>query len=147
MRKAIFVLTMLLMAVLLMAAPTGSLSTETTFDTDATTVKEDVKLTVAISALSFSAGAVITEIGNPAPSIDLTGDISYTIAEAVTIKLASTYGVDSVDKIPVTLTVDWAIWQIAFTAKYAFDNINSGGEDGDGVIETGTGSLKAVWSF
>jgi len=146
MRKISLVLILLLVAGVLFADVSGTFATETTFDTDATTVKEDVKLTLAISALSLSAGAVITGIDDEA-AVDLTGDISYVIAEAVTIKLESKYGIDSVDIIPVTLSVGWTIWKIAFTAKYAFDNINSGGEDGDGVTETGTISIKGVLTF
>ena len=142
MRKLLLVL-LLCVAALGFGQATGSVTTETTVDIDAETLKEALSATVAISALSISAGITITEIG-AAPEedyIDLTGDIAYTFGELVKVKLASSYGVDSVDKIPITLTVEWPIWKLAFTATYKNDDINA--EE----VETGTAILKAKLSF
>jgi len=138
--KKVLIAILLCVAVLGFGQATGSVTTETTVDLDAETVKEALSATVAISALSISAGITVSEIGDEA-EMDLTGDIAYTFGGKVKVKLASSYGVDSVDKIPITLTVEWPIWQIAFTATYKNDDINA--EE----VETGSATIKAVLSF
>ena len=145
MKKMIFLL-LIFIAAIGFAQPTGSVTSDSTWDVDAETLKEALSATITLGALSTSLGITIANIGQDA-EIDLTGDIAYAFTDALKVKLASSYGVDSVDKIPVTLTVDWSVWQLAFTASYKNDNLNAAGTDGDLPVETGAISLKAVLSF
>jgi len=146
MKKALFVMIMILfVAVIGFTAPTGSVSSETSLNADADAMLgETIKASLTIGALSLNGGLVLTTIGVET-GIDITGDIAYAFGDAVAVKLASSYGIDSEEKIPVTLTVDvTAIPNLALQAKYVNDDLNP--EDGVDV-EFGTVTIKATYTF
>ena len=118
-------------------------------DVDAETFAETLAAIVAIGALSTSLSIAVTNMGaDTEAEIDLDGSIAYVFAEKLTLTAASTYGIDSVGLLPLTITAEMIItdW-LTLTVAYGNDDLNSGALDDPVDVETGAITFTAKATF
>ena len=141
MKRVLFVLVALLMSVSLFAQVSGSVASTSVYDADAETIAETIATTVNAGPLTIANTFTITQILLEA-EIDWAGSIKYAVNEAITVGVSSSYGIDSEDIIPLTLSGSWTIADfISVSAGYTNDNLN--GEE----VEIGSFTIGVSLTF
>ena len=139
MKKIILVCAMLLIAVFAFGEITAT--STTAYDADAETVAETIDTKVKLGSVSISNSFIFTQLLAEA-EFDWKGAIDYAVNEAITLGATLSYGVDSEDNMPFTLSGSWqALSCLKLSAKYANDNLNAD------EVEIGTFTITASASF
>ena len=138
MRKIIAVL--MVMALVTGAVFANSVSSETGYDLDAETFNESLAVSLAAGPVTASFGTVFTNIPD-AIEVDVTANVAIALG-IMTLSVATSYGVDGVDNIPLTITAGFQLSEaLKLTAVYGFDNVN-----GD-VVEIGKATVKVEYTW
>ena len=144
MKRITLILALLMIAGALFAL--GTVKSTTAFDADAETASQTIDASIVLGPVTIGNKIVLTALGAEdrigEETIDWTGSVDYAVNEAISMGFATSYGIDSVDKVPITLKAAWTISPaISVNVKYVNDNVNAD------EVETGTVTIEAKLSF